>query len=164
MEIEIVRSPRRRKTVSARPVDGVLRVSIPATMSKAEEDHWVRRMSERFARQATAASIDLPARARSLAGRFGLPAPDAIRWVDNQTTRWGSCTSSTSTVRISSEVAGFPGWVLDYVIVHEMAHLVEPHHGPAFWELVGRYPLSERARGFLIAKSHDGAASLVRES
>jgi predicted metal-dependent hydrolase len=43
--------------------------------------------------------------------------------------------------------------VLDYVLVHELAHLVVPDHSPAFHEIVDRYPRAERARGFLIAMS-----------
>ena len=42
-----------------------------------------------------------------------------------------------------------PDWVLDYVLVHELAHLVVPGHGPQFWSLVDRYPRTERARGYL---------------
>ena len=42
-----------------------------------------------------------------------------------------------------------PSWVLDYVLVHELAHLRVPGHGPKFWALVDRYPRTERARGYL---------------
>ena len=72
--------------------------------------------------------------------------------------RWGSCTPATGEIRIATAVRGFPPWVLDYVIVHELAHLEEANHSPRFWKLVGRYPRAERARGYLIAKSGDSEA------
>lgn len=151
-----MRSAKRRKTISARQVGDVLRVSIPATMTKADEERWVGEMVRRMQRTSTAAEVDLPARAASLGARLGLPVPDTIRWVDNQESRWGSCTPVDRSVRISTRVAGFPHWVVDYVIVHELAHLVVPGHDARFWALVNRYPKAERARGFLIAKGLDG--------
>ncbi|MDQ2754890.1 MAG: M48 family metallopeptidase [Actinomycetota bacterium] len=112
-------------------------------------------MLDRLDRRSTTDGIDLCRRADRLAHRFGLKAPVTIRWVDNQAWRWGSCTPSLGTVRISSRLAKEPDWVLDYVIVHELAHLDFGGHGPQFWDLVGRYPLAERARGFLIARGLD---------
>lgn len=152
MQVEVIRSPRRRKTVQARMVDGVMRLSIPARMSKAEEQHWIEVMSRRLARKASSDEIDLTERARSLARRFELPAPASIRWVDNQNSRWGSCTPSTETIRISSRLAAYPRFVLDHVIVHELAHLVHFGHGPEFQALIERDPMKERATGFLLAK------------
>ena len=150
--VEVVRSPKRRKTVSAREVDGVIRVSIPASMTKADEAKWVDEMVRRLERQTASASVDLVERAALLAERYRLPRPQSIRWVSNQGSRWGSCTPVDGTVRISDRLAAFPPWVLDYVIVHELAHLEVPGHDRRFYELVDRYPKAERARGFLIAK------------
>jgi predicted metal-dependent hydrolase len=96
--------------------------------------------------------VDLEGRARRLARRFELPQPTTVVWAE-QRSRWGSCTPSTGELRLSNRLAAWPPWVLDYVIVHELAHLVEFDHSPAFHALVDRYPLAERARGFLIAKS-----------
>jgi predicted metal-dependent hydrolase len=152
MKVEVVRSARRRKTVQARLLGGILRVSIPANMSLDEERRWVAEMTRRMERRSESERIDLPRRARDLADRLGLDRPVSIRWVDNQNTRWGSCTPRDKTIRISSRLAKEPAWVVDYVIVHELAHLTVPGHPPAFWDLVDRYPLAERARGFLIAR------------
>jgi predicted metal-dependent hydrolase len=151
VEIEVVRSRRRTKTVSARIVDGVLRIALPAWMSSADEARWVAEMTRRMGRQNDASGIDLVARAAVLARRHRLPVPRSIRWVGNQSDRWGSCTPTDGTIRISDRAAAFPGWVLDYVIVHELAHLVELGHGPAFRALEQRYPRAERAIGFLLA-------------
>ena len=70
--------------------------------------------------------------------------------------RWGSCTPSLGTIRISTRLRAFPDWVVDYVIVHELAHLEVLGHNDEFWRLVYRYPKAERAIGYLIAKSVDG--------
>ncbi len=47
-----------------------------------------------------------------------------------------------------------PDHVLDYVLLHELAHLLVPGHGPAFWRLLASYPRLERARGFLDGLAH----------
>jgi predicted metal-dependent hydrolase len=156
MEVEVVRSRRRRKTVQARRTNGVVRVSIPATMSKADEKRWVQEMVSRLERaehrRTNGTHPDPARRAARLAHQYGLPRPKTVRWVDNQHGRWASCTPDDGAIRVSSRLAEYPAWVIDYVLVHELAHLAEPGHGRAFWDLVSRYPKAERARGFLIAK------------
>jgi predicted metal-dependent hydrolase len=152
LEVEVVRSAKRRKSVSARIVDGRIVVRMPQWMSKAQEAEYVTSLVAKLERQHTATEVDLPRRAAELGARYDLPRPTSIRWVANQQHRWGSCTPSTGEIRISDRIAAFPGWVLDAVIVHELAHLVHLHHSREFWALANRYPKTERAYGFLIAK------------
>jgi predicted metal-dependent hydrolase len=152
MDLRVVRSNRRRKTVSARMVGDVLEVRLPGWMGAADEAKWVEEMRRKFERKQSTDAVDVDARARVLARRYDLPEPVSVRWVDNQTSRWGSCTPADGTIRVSSALAPWPRWVLDFVLVHELAHLVVPSHGPAFQALVDRYPKAERATGFLIAK------------
>ena len=158
LAVTVIRSAKRRKTVQARMVDGRLVMRIPARMSVADEQHWVEEMRRRFAAKGRAGRVDVNARAATLATRYRLPRPTSVRWVTNQHQRWGSCTVATGDIRLSERLADFPAWVLDYVIVHELAHLVEADHGPRFQALVDRYPRAERARGYLIAKSGDDGA------
>ncbi len=153
--VEVVRSTRRRRTVEARLVGDVLRLSLPSWMSAADEARWIETMSARYRRKLQAERIDLDQRAATLARRYDLPKSREIRWSDDMLHRWGSCTPSTATVRISTRIARFPDWVVDYVIVHELAHIAVPDHSGEFWQLVHRYPKAERATGYLIAKSGD---------
>lgn len=153
MEVEVIRSSKRRKTAQARMVDGVLQVRIPGRASKAEEERLVALFRKRFRHAAEAERIDLVPRARTLARRFDLPVPTEIRWVSNQQHRWGSCSPHRGDIRITDRLTRAPGWVLDHVIVHELAHLVEADHGERFRALVARNPLAERAEGYLLALS-----------
>jgi predicted metal-dependent hydrolase len=151
--VDIIRSPRRTKTVQASMVDGRIRLMIPARMSDADAQHWAAQMTERIARKRRSTAVDLEQRATSLARRYDLPQPVSIEWSTRQMQRWGSCTPAAGAVRISNRLSSMPEWVLDSVIVHELAHLIERDHGPAFDAIVNRYPLAERAKGYLIAKS-----------
>ena len=155
-EVRVVRSAKRRKTVNARVVDGVIEVRVPARMSKADEKRFVAELVERIERRELEKQVDVGQRSRELAQRFDLPLPASIRFVDNQHSRWGSCSIESREIRLSSRLANYPTWVLDYVIVHELAHLVVAEHSPAVHALVDRYPRAERARGYLHAKA-DGA-------
>jgi len=76
---------------------------------------------------------------------------NSIEYVTSQNSKYGCCNYRDGHIRISHKVGFMPKWVRDYVIVHEMAHLIEPNHGKAFWGIVYRYKLTERARGFLFA-------------
>lgn len=153
--VEVRRSPRRRRTVSAYRDGEVTVVLLPARMSQAEEQRWVqlmlRRLAARERRALTGGDPALLARAERLAARYlpGAPRPRSVRWVANQRSRWASCTPEDGTVRLSTRLRQLPSWVVDYVLVHELAHLSEPGHGPAFWALVAGYPRAERARGYL---------------
>ena len=157
--VEVRRSTRRRRTVSAyRDGDRVV-VLVPARFTRAEETRWVQTMTERLAASEAKrrpSDADLAARAEALSERFlgGRARPASIRWVANQRGRWGSCTPSERTIRISSRVQGMPGYVLDYVILHELGHLLVAGHGPDFWAVLSSYPRLERARGYL-----DGVAA-----
>jgi predicted metal-dependent hydrolase len=155
VEIELVRGTRRRKYVEAVLVGDRLRVSFPRWMSLAEAQASADELAERIRRRVDPSFIDIATRARRLARQYGLPRPDTVRWVDNMQQRWGSCTPDDRAVRVSSRLAAYPAWVLDYVLVHEIAHLSVPHHGPEHDALVGRFPYAERARGFLIALDLD---------
>ena len=154
--VSIIRSAKRKRTVGAQLVAGVLTVTVPSWMSSAETEMWVAKMSASFKRKLSADRIDLTARATTLARRYELPRPRDIRWADDMVSRWGSCTTTTGHIRISTRLAAFPDWVIDYVIVHELAHLEVGGHGADFWHLAHRYPKAERAIGYLIAKAADG--------
>jgi len=154
-QVEVVRSARRKRTVGAQLNAGVLKVTVPSWMSRAETEMWVAKMTASFRRKHSADRIDLSQRATTLARRHQLPRPRDIRWADDMTTRWGSCTTTTGHIRISTRLAAFPDWVIDYVIIHELAHLEVSGHGPDFWRLAHRYPKAERAIGYLIAKAGD---------
>ncbi len=139
-------------------------VLIPARLTRAEEKEWVATMLERLERserRRRPSDAGLLRRARELSDRHldGRARPDVVRWVDNQNTRWGSCTPSDRSIRLSRRLEGMPAWVLDYVLVHELAHLLVTGHTTEFWRLVDRYPKAERAKGFLegvAAASHLG--------
>ena len=153
--IRIVASRRRRRTVAARLRSGVLELLVPEWMPRAERERWAEEMRQRLERRmerARPSDDKLAARARALNDRhFG----GRLRWTSIGFTEtaslWGSCTFTSGAIRIAGRLAKFPDWVLDYVLMHELAHLVHSDHGPAFHEMLARYPLAERAKGYLVA-------------
>lgn len=152
--VEVRRSKRRKRTVSAYRQDGRLIVLIPATFTAAEEQIWIEKMAAKVdgqSRRSRGTDEQLMGRARELSRLHlgGEATPRSVRWVDNMTTRWASCTTSSGEIRMSDRLQAMPEWVVDYVLVHELAHLIEPNHSPYFWQLVDGYPKSERAKGYL---------------
>ncbi|WP_265520784.1 M48 family metallopeptidase [Oerskovia flava] len=152
--VEVRRSRRRKSTVSAYRDGERTIVSIPARFTRAQEREWVQRMLDRLEdkeRRRRPSDAELVTRAAELSAKYldDRAHPTSVRWSSNQGRRWGSCTLLDGSIRISTRLQGMPEWVLDYVLLHELAHLLHAGHGPGFWKLLESYPRTERARGFL---------------
>lgn len=153
-DVEVRRSRRRRRTVTAYRQSGRTIVLIPARFTRAQEREWVDRMVEKLSaqeRRRRPVDDELMVRALDLSRRYldGAPSPTSVAWSSQQNARWGSCTPADGTIRLSDRLQGMPAWVIDYVLLHELAHLRVDGHGPQFWALLEAYPRTERARGFL---------------
>lgn len=174
VEVEVRRSARRRRTVSAYRDGERVVVLIPARFTRAEEAKWVATMLARLdssaldnstqgGRRRPTSDAALARRAAELTARYldGRAQPVSVRWVASMRTRWASCTPADGTIRLSERLRELPSWVQDYVLVHELAHLLVPGHGAEFWALVGRYPSTERARGYLDGVSAAAALAIA---
>jgi predicted metal-dependent hydrolase len=152
-DVRVVRSARRRKTVSATMDRGTMVLRIPARMSKKEEAYWVDHMRKKLhskrSKKKGRSNEELEERASRLARDYFGGLEFTIVWSSRQKQRWGSCTPLDQSIRLSTNLKEFPDYVIDYVIIHELAHLVIPDHSPEFWQLCARYPFTDRARGFL---------------
>jgi len=153
-EVEIRRSKRRKRTVNAYRDGDTTIVLMPANLPKAVEDEHVRSLLERLDRQdrrVRPSDDELLRRASELSRRWfaGAATPSSVRWVETMDKRWGSCTSGDRSIRLSHRLKGMPPYVVDYVLVHELAHLIEANHSARFWALVDAYPEAEKAKGFL---------------
>ncbi len=161
MDVKIIRSQRRKKTISAREVDGVIHLYLPAALSREKEFKYVQWAKKRFEarrrkRELTENNADevLEQRAREFNRRYfgGELSWTRISYTTEQNARtFGICNTRNRTIRVSDRLLKMPQFVHDYVVVHELAHLKVPRHGPDFWRLVNRYPKTERARGYLMA-------------
>jgi hypothetical protein len=141
--------------VTARLRSGVLELLVPATMPHSEREHWAEVMTRRLQRRVERARPSderLAERARRLNDRHfdGRLRWTSIRFAEMERL-WGSCTFTDGAIRIARRAASLPEWVLDYLLVHELAHLVHSDHGAEFHELESRYLLTERAKGYLLA-------------
>lgn len=162
--VRVLRSSRRRRTVSGVWKNGEAVISVPATLSLRQEEEWIRRMvPDILARRSRAlerfgenADGELMQRAGMLNRKYleGRAEPLSVRWVRNQTTRWGSASPGSGSIRLNHRLQRMPGWVQDYILVHELAHLVaDDGHGPQFKALEGRYERRAEAKAYLAGVS-----------
>lgn len=153
------RNPRRSRNAAIFRDNGRVVLELPPGVSHADEQGWAERMLERLRtheeRRRARSDGSLLARALALRETYllpvspAIPTPMSVTWSKTQGKRWGSCTSAARTIRLSSRLKDFPDWVIDYVLLHELAHLVETGHGPAFWALLEAYPRTNEAKGYL---------------
>lgn len=161
MEYRVIRSARRSRTVQARVVGGVAEIRIPDRFTPAQERAAVEEMLAKLSRKSTSSlrsDADLRSRAENLNRTVldGRATVGSIRWVSNQSARWGSCTVSTGEIRISDRLKQVPDYVLDAVVVHELTHTFIPGHSAEFYAWADRVPHAERAKGYLEAYQRFG--------
>lgn len=143
------------KHINARLRETTLHVSLPLRAPLTVLDtvlpdlarQLVRRQRSRQINSAEAA-LDL---ARRVARRFPQPpAVDAVQFSTGQSARWGSYSLRTRGIRLHAALRLMPPWVLEAVVVHELAHAIHPDHSPAFWALLRQVcPDTDRATAFL---------------
>lgn len=164
METKVIRSHRRRRTVSARFADDIMYIYVPADISDGKLAEVIKNFKGRFEKRKLKKELNLKENLNEVAQRLnkkyfgGKLEIDSIEYAANQHKIFGSCSYRKGTIRISYRLAKIPQWVRDYIIVHEMAHIIQPNHSKSFWDIVSRYKLAERARGYLIAKGFEPEA------
>ena len=161
MEVKIIRSRRRFRTISGRLVKDILVVRVPAAFSLERLEKIIAKFKLKFERKKLKEELDKKQDLARIAARINEQyfnnklSVNSIEYVTDQNSKFGCCNHHTGNIRISHKVGLMPEWVRDYVVMHEMAHLIEPNHGKLFWDIVSRYKLAERARGYLMAAGVD---------
>lgn len=153
MEILLISSKKRKRTASARIKKGVLEIRVPAWIGKKRAEFLAKKFLKKIKKKQRLFSSDkiLARKAEIINQKYfdGKLAGFKIIWSKKMISSFGICSPEKKLIRISSRVKNFPSWVFDYLIIHELAHLVYPNHGRKFWQKVGEFPKAEQARGFL---------------
>jgi len=157
--VEIRASGRRRKWVAAHWEGDTIVVTVPQRMSKRDRHSHAEALAARLVadrQKHRPTDEQLTRRAAELSARYfdGLAKPSAVTWSSRQQRCWGSCSPADRTIRISDRLLDVPEWVLDAVLVHELAHLLRAEHDARFADLVARFPRSADAAIFLEGVEH----------
>lgn len=159
-EVWILRKRIKNINLRVKPPDGRIEVSAPLRVDTSfvrafvrEKRDWILRQQKRIAAspqgRAAAASPDEVAQWREVVQAFVPPL--IAKWEPimgvkagkiayrNMTSRWGSCQPSTGRICINVRLALYPPECLEYVVVHELCHLLERGHGPRFHALMDAF-------------------------
>jgi hypothetical protein len=155
--IKVLRSRKRRRTISARLVKDILIIRAPENIPESRLQKAITELKARIERKQLKEELNsrenLGQRAKEINLQYfeNKLRINSIEYVTDQNSKFGCCNYRAGRIRISHRISVMPQWVRDYVIIHELAHLVVPDHSQAFWDVVNRYKLAERARGYLMA-------------
>ncbi|MCK4423495.1 MAG: M48 family metallopeptidase [Candidatus Omnitrophica bacterium] len=161
MEVKIIRSSRRKKTVNAREVDDMIYLYLPMGLSDKKESEYIKWAKKLFESRRQKKDLKnkkahqlLESRARKFNRDYfrGKLSWNKIEYsVEQNSQMFANCNITDKSIRMSHRLLDMPKFVHDYVLIHELAHLEVPGHGKKFWELVNQYPRKERAIGYLMA-------------
>ena len=159
MEVKVNFSQKRSKTISAKMVGDTMHINAPAGIAQERLQRVIDKFKKRFEKHKIKRELNkTPEILQEIAQRLnrqyfsGKLEINSIEYSANQDRIFGLCNHRTKNIKISYRLKEMPDWVRNYVIMHELAHIIEPNHGENFWNIVNKYSLSERARGYLLAK------------
>lgn len=159
MEIKIKYSHNRRRTVGARFISGAMHIYAPSGIPEHKLNPIIDAFKKKFEKKQMKKELNSnPERLLEITNDLNRKYFDgklevkSIAYSGEQDKMYGVCYHKRKEIWISYRLKEMPDWVRNYVIVHELAHLLQPNHSADFWNLVNRYKLAERARGYLIAK------------
>lgn len=170
--VVLIRSRRKTLALYIKP-DGSLEARAPLFLSKskieqfiASKSRWIEKKRAQIAAREVAGPRELPplqyesmneferiARETVDAWAYALKVSVAYVGFRTMATRWGSCTSKTRRIRLNTALAYCPRRCLEYLVVHELAHLIECNHSPRFWAIVADALPDYKARQKLL-KQH----------
>lgn len=162
-KVEVRRSKRAKRNVTAHRDNEKTVVTVPTRMARRDIADYVNELVTRLddRDERSTSQVLLEQRARRLSKQYLTQdlfethfVPVSIRWVTNQNARWGSCTPSEGTIRLSHRMIRMPAFVIDSVIIHELIHLLIADHSEAFYALMNKYPDQEKAKAYLDGFSH----------
>lgn len=160
-KIEIIRSAKRSKTIGARLKDNILSIYAPENIPEAKLQSIIEKLKRRILNKQLRKTLNKGLSLKEIADRLnsryfgGKLKYNSIEYTTNQTRKFGCCNYKEGRILLSHRLASIPDWVRDFVIVHELAHFVVPNHSKEFHEIVSRFTLAERAKGFLMAKGFE---------
>ncbi len=161
--INVEPDPRLRSSARWTLRQNVITLRVPRQMTRAQIEQLIQDIAPRIARQRQRAhrqaDVNLTERANQINREYfdGELHWHTIRWVKNMNRRLGSCTTGGTTdgdIRISERIRGWPDYVVNYILAHEICHRKYPNHSEEFWQYLDRYPYVEKALGFIEGIAH----------
>lgn len=154
--VEIRRSRKRKRTISAAREGNKTILNVPFRMSLKDIEELARDLINKIDKQDPRAHLsdnELLERSKELSAKYLFSKVEAksVTWSTRLTSTWGICTPIHAEIKITSRLRGMPQYVLDYVLLHELVHLVINDHGKEFDSFMKTFEFKEKAEGYLDA-------------
>ncbi|OQX18770.1 MAG: hypothetical protein BWK75_06275 [Candidatus Altiarchaeales archaeon A3] len=161
MDVKVIKSARRRRTVSTKRVNGEILLYVSNSLSNEKIEkyiEWAKKRFEASDRKKNLVEGDANKNLENMAKELNKEYfNNELKWnkieysTEQNSKMFGNCHTMDKIIRISDRLLKMPKFVHDYVVVHELAHLKVSGHNEQFWNFVKRYEKMDMAKGYLMA-------------
>ncbi len=159
--MKVIKSARRRRTVSTKRVNGEILLYVSNSLSNEKIEkyiEWAKKRFEASDRKKNLVEGDANKNLENMAKELNKEYfNNELKWnkieysTEQNSKMFGNCHTMDKIIRISDRLLKMPKFVHDYVVVHELAHLKVSGHNEQFWNFVKRYEKMDMAKGYLMA-------------